>query len=1000
MTLTPRSSAISLMVAIVCASGGFAQAAQAERAATQATGQNWQDLTSAHAKSLVGNDSVVIGGKAVSRGIKASKFRSVNLDKGAMLRLVAGAPSERAVKKAESGFIISLPHPEGGYQRFRLVESPIMEPELAAKHPEIKTFAGRGVDDPNASLRMDVSPLGLHASVRSAKGNWYVDPQSTNTDSVHASYFTRDALNQGKGLIEGTIDAPQLMLDRSFYHAADSVDVRGAGFAPYASVSVTVRGETESAPTQNFVTTADAEGVVKFSFPADPTGNMGSYILAARDGSNETTSSFTVVDPGTAAAAVAGITLRTYRLALLTDPSYANFFGAANVTAAKVALVNRVTQIYEDETSIRLVLIGNNDVLNINTVADMNNAGGPCGDAACFTATQSGSCGSGTLTRNRQVLGLLVGASAFDIGHIALGNNGGGIASLGVVGGSNKAQGCTGVPTPVGDYFAVDYVAHEMGHQFSGNHTFNGTISNCSTGNRNPGTSVEPGSGSSIMAYAGICGTDNLQSHSDPYWSQRSFDEITAYTSGAEVGVNEVQLAALRGYTGAAGQSFQIAYNGIVSPTVITGTPTAAAIKAAIEATPGWPAGATVTGSAASNTGFTVTFGGTLAGVDAAPLTIVNCVGGCSGFFGEVAQGGQSKKRGAMSDTGNTAPVVTTVGDYTIPMRTPFVLTGSASDVDGQTITYMWEQNDRGTNTTGGGTGLISQPKTNGPLFRQFGTRAIVPNSDSVQYYSPGENLVTTNPTRVFPDMVQILANNTNAETGSCPLAVATAPTGTEVDCFSEYLPTAAYVGTTGINASPLALHFRLTARDGKGGIGSGTSTLTLAPAAGPFLVTSPNTAVSYNTGSTQTVTWSVANTNVAPVNTANVKISLSTDSGLTFPTVLAASVPNTGSASVVMPATPTTTARLKIEAVGNIFFDVSNADFTLVAAPVIVPADVNGDGVVNCTDVALVKAAIGKRSGQAGYSANLDVNKDGVINAIDQAMVTRALPAGTTCSN
>ena len=995
MTLTPRSSAISLMVAIVCASGGFAQAAQAERAATQATGQNWQDLTSAHAKSLVGNDSVVIGGKAVSRGIKASKFRSVNLDKGAMLRLVAGAPSERAVKKAESGFIISLPHPEGGYQRFRLVESPIMEPELAAKHPEIKTFAGRGVDDPNASLRMDVSPLGLHASVRSAKGNWYVDPQSTNTDSIHASYFTRDALNQGKGLIEGTIDAPQLMLDRSFYHAADSVDVRGAGFAPYASVSVTVRGETESAPTQNFVTTADAEGVVKFSFPADPTGNIGSYILAARDGSNETTSSFTVVDPGTAAAAVAGITLRTYRLALLTDPSYANFFGAANVTAAKVALVNRVTQIYEDETSIRLVLIGNNDVLNINTVADMNNAGGPCGDAACFTAAQSGSCGSGTLTRNRQVLGLLVGASAFDIGHIALGNNGGGIASLGVVGGSNKAQGCTGVPTPVGDYFAVDYVAHEMGHQFSGNHTFNGAISNCSSGNRNPGTSVEPGSGSSIMAYAGICGTDNLQPHSDPYWSQRSFDEITAYTSGAETTVNEVQQAALRGYTAAAGQSFQISYNGANSA-AISGALTTTGIKAAIEAIPGWPAGGTVTVSALTNTGFTVTFGGTLAGVDAAALGIVNGVGGVSGYFGEIVQGGATKRRGATSDSGNSAPVVTTAAGYTIPVRTPFVLTGSATDVDPQTITYMWEQNDRG---AAAGTGLITQPKTNGPLFRQFGTRAVVPDSDSVQYYSPGENMVTTNPTRVFPDMVQILANNTNAETGACPTASAT-PTPDQIDCFSEYLPTAAYVGFTGVNASPLSLNFRLTARDGKGGIGSAQTKLTLAPGAGPFLVTSPNTAVSYNTGSTQTVTWSVANTNVAPVNTANVKITLSTDGGLTFPTVLAASVPNTGSASVVMPATPTTTARLKIEAVDNIFFDVSNANFTLVTAPVVVPADVNGDGVVNCTDYALVKAQLGKRTGQAGYSANLDVNKDGVINSVDLAMVSRAMPSGTTCSN
>jgi hypothetical protein len=163
--------------------------------------------------------------------------------------------------------------------------------------------------------------------------------------------------------------------------------------------------------------------------------------------------------------------------------------------------------------------------------------------------------------------------------------------------------------------------------------------------------------------------------------------------------------------------------------------------------------------------------------------------------------------------------------------------------------------------------------------------------------------------------------------------------------------------------------------------------------------VTSPNTAVSYNTGSTQTVTWSVANTNIAPINTANVKITLSTDGGLTFPTVLAASVPNTGSASVVMPATATTTARLKIEAVGNVFFDVSNSNFSLVTPASAGPADVNGDGVVNCTDLAAVKAAVGKRTGQAGYSANLDVNKDGVINVLDVNMVTKALPSGTSCT-
>ncbi|WP_373990568.1 M12 family metallo-peptidase [Duganella sp. BuS-21] len=940
----------------------------------QPTGDFWQDVGTGKSAKAAG--SAVAGPR---------RFHAAKLNRNGLQAFAKSAPAERSATANVSPLIMSLPHPDGGYQRFAIVDSPIMEAGLAAKHPEIKTYAGKGIDDPNASLRMDITPLGLHASVRTPQGAWYVDPQAVLDDSVYHSYHSRDLPNVHGPMREAPIAEAQISLSKGFYHAEDTVEVRGAGFTPGAAVTVSVSAEGDSGSRQSVVVNADNEGVINTTLVADPSRNSGAFEISATDGRTTSTVAYHVVDDLAVAAPVSGNQLRTYRLALVTDPSYATYFGgSANVTAAKVSLINRVTQVYEDETAIRLVLINATDALNLDSAAQMTGANGPCGGAACFTASQAASCGSATLTRNRVVTGLLAGASSFDIGHIALGLNGGGIASLGVVGGSSKAQGCTGIPTPVGDFFAVDYVAHELGHQFAGNHTFNGVISNCSGGNRNAGTSVEPGSGSSIMAYAGICGTDNLQSHSDAYWSQRSFDEIVAYTSGAESNINEIQNLVLSNF--ASGQQFMLGYNGNKSVAIVNGSNfTTAGIKAAIQGISGWPSGATVTISTLSNNAATITFGGTLAGTNVATLQLSDCSGACTGYVGEIAAGGPTTRRGALSFTGNTSPVVSVAAGYTIPVRTPFALTGSAVDAEGDPLTYLWEQNDRAAGT---GTGLVSNSKFNGPLFRQFGVRAQVSAEDTIKYGSPGENHVSTDPTRVFPDLAQILANNTNAESGACPTASAL-PTAAEIECYSEYLPTAAYVGF-GANANPAALNFRLTARDGRGGVANASTRLVLASGAGPFLVTSPNTAVSLDAGSTQTVTWSVANTDVAPVSTASVKISLSTDGGNTYPYTLAESTANNGSKALTLPLVASTTARIKVEAVDNVFFDVSNADFTIRLV-----GDVNADGALNCADYAIVKAALGKRSNQAGFDARADLNKDGVIDARDLVFISQRVAGG-----
>lgn len=452
-------------------------------------------------------------------------------------------------------------------------------------------------------------------------------------------------------------------------------------------------------------------------------------------------------------------TKRTYRLALSATGEYTAFHGGtlALAQAAQVTTMNRVNGVYMRDLAVTMTIIANNNILIFT------NAG-----TDPFTNGNPGTM----INQNQTYTNTNIGAANYDVGHV-FGTNSGGLAGLGVVCvNSQKASGVTGSGAPVGDPFDIDYVAHELGHQFSGNHSFRGNAGSCS-GNANGATAMEPGSGSSIMAYAGICSPQNVQANSDDHFH----------------GVNMNEMHAFLGGTG----------NGCAVSTAIPS---------------------------------------------------------------------------------QSAPSITgTVGSVTIPANTPFALTATATDPDGDVLTYCWEQMDNQNST---------QPpvgtSTNGPNFRSR-----TPSASGTRY---------------FPSIASLMTNG--------PFTW-------------EVLPT--------VNRT---MNFRCTVRDNEANGGCNDHEdliITTTTSAGPFTVTYPTASgISWPGNSTQTVTWSVANTDLAPVACANVDVLISTNGGTSF-SVIANDVPNDGSQIITVPNTATTTAIIMVMCENGTFFDVSNNVFTITAA-------------------------------------------------------------------
>ncbi|MCD0461718.1 Calx-beta domain-containing protein [Roseiconus lacunae] len=452
-----------------------------------------------------------------------------------------------------------------------------------------------------------------------------------------------------------------------------------------------------------------------------------------------------------------GDSLQNYRLAIAATEEYTAYFGGeAQALAAIEDFVDDVNEIFEKELSIHFDLVS-----GTNTIFDAS-----IGEFDSYTNGNT----SAMLNENTAILNGIVGESNYDIGHVfGLAISGGqGLAGLGVVNTIYKGRGASIHAMPQGTSW-VHLVAHEFGHQFNAEHTFNGNTYGSTAGSRSATSAYEPASGSTLMSYAGIAGQDNLQSDPDPYFHSASFEEIQSFIASTA------------------------------------------------------PPNSTT------------------------PLS-------------------------------NNVPTVSGGADYTIPQGTPFALTATGNDADaGDTLTYTWEQLDLGS--------AMSLPLTdNGdsPLFRSF------PPS--------------TEPTRVFPKLSDLAA-------------------GVDTAAIGETLPTTAR-----------ELNFRASVRDGNGGIHSDDVKLTVVNTATPFSVTSPNTGVNWAGGSNQTISWNTAGTQSAPFNVSSVDIDLSIDGGLTYPISLISGTANDGSEMLTIPNLDTSNARVRVSAVGNVFFDLSDTDFTIAA--------------------------------------------------------------------
>ena len=608
-----------------------------------------------------------------NREIIPTHYQTFKVDLFGFRSHLLNAPLEFSGSRYTETFTIDMPVVDGSVETFIVYEAPVMEPGLAQKFRDIKSYKGYSTKTKLTQIRFAVSDRGVHAVIKSPLGEVYIDPYATNNASEHITYYTKDHIDES-----------------------------------YRNISLCGVDATEQPDRQHFR------------------------------------------PPGYRSAPA--VEMRIYRAAVACTGEWGARRGTVAACMADInAMITRLNMIYENDMAVRFVLISDNDKLIF-----LDGATDPYDTPAE---------GHKLVGVNTGKLNAIISSSAYDIGHVlSTCTDVGGVAQLGSLCQSNKGNGVTCHSSQSISAVVTRIVAHEIGHQFTASHSWNNCPSSASQ--RSSGTAFEPGSGSTIMSYAGSCGSDNVINDNEDYFHVGSLEQMYAKTQSS-------------------GNAYSCAQR-IVTP--------------------------------------------------------------------------------------NRLPVINIPStNYTIPVLTPFELKGTATDEDGDPLTYTWEQYDTGIVAT------LGTPSDNGPLFRSFRPSA----TGNVRFF-PRASSITSG---IFNEKTEVLPNTTRN------------------------------------------MSFQLTVRDNNpagGGVAWDDYSVKVDALAGPFKITHPSIDFRFKVGEAVKVTWDVAGTDKAPVNCKNVNIygsfegELRTGSSNLVP--LAHNVPNDGEQEIIIPNKVSNFFRVVIKAADNIF--------------------------------------------------------------------------------